>query len=76
MIGVLISLIIVVLVIGFLFWAFQQLLPLIPVAEPFTTILRILVAGIILIVVIWFIMVLLGYAGVQVGGPFLPHRID
>jgi len=74
MIGALIGLIILVIVIGFLFWAFQQLLPLVPIAEPFKTILRILLAGICLIIVIWFIMILLGYAGVSVGGPLALHR--
>jgi hypothetical protein len=69
MIEFVISLIIVVLILGFLFWAAQQLLPLIPVAEPFRTILRILVAFLILVVVLWFFVQMLGFAGIHVAFP-------
>ena len=66
MIGTLIGLVILCIVVGFLWWAFQQLLPLIPVAEPFTTIIKILIAGIILLIVLYAITVLLGMAGIHV----------
>ena len=48
MIGVVIGLIIVCLILGFIFWAFQQLLPLVPLGEPFRTILHILVMFLVL----------------------------
>ena len=64
MIGILIGLIILCLVVGFLFWAGPQLISLVPVAEPFSTLIRILYAGIILCVVIYAIYMLVGMAGV------------
>ena len=75
MIGALLGLIFLVIILGFLWWAGQQLLPLIPVAEPFRTILRILIALLILIVVLYVFMVLLSMAGVPVANfGFYPHR--
>jgi hypothetical protein len=66
MVGALIGLILLCLVLGFLFWAGPQLMALVPMAEPFTTIVRILMAGIVLIIVIYAIIYLLQMAGVQV----------
>ena len=66
MIGVVIGLIVVCVVLGFFFWAFQQLLPLIPLSEPFRTIIRILVALLILVVVIWFLLQLLAMINIHV----------
>ena len=51
-------------------WAIQQLLPLIPIGEPFLTIIRVLMMVILVLVVLWVILVLLGAAGVHVPGPF------
>lgn len=66
MIGVVIGLIIACLILGFIFWAFQQLLPLVPLGEPFRTILHILVMFLVLVIVIWFILQLLGMANISV----------
>lgn len=66
MIGALIGLILLVLVAGFCFWAIQQLLGLVPLAEPFATLLRILLYAIVLIIVIYAIVYLLGMMGVHV----------
>ncbi len=66
MISTLIGIIIAVAVVGFLWWAIQQLIPLLPVAEPFTTIIRILLAAVVFFVVLWIIIQLLALGGVHV----------
>lgn len=66
MIGALIGFFIILLIAGFLFWAVQQLIPLVPTAEPFTTLIRICLYGLILFIVIWAITYLLGMLGVAV----------
>jgi hypothetical protein len=70
MIGVLISIIVTLIVLGVVWWAIQQLLPLIPLGEPFRTIIRVLMTVIIVLIVLWVMLQLLGYAGVHVGSPF------
>jgi len=69
-IGALIGIIFVLIIMGVIWWAIQQLLPLIPLGEPFATIIRILMVVILVLVVLWIIVVLLGVAGVHVGAPF------
>jgi hypothetical protein len=69
-IGALIGIIFVLIIMGVVWWAIQQLLPLIPLGEPFATIVRILMVVILVLVVLWIIIVLLGVAGIHVGGPF------
>jgi hypothetical protein len=69
-IGALIGIIFVLIIMGVIWWAIQQLLPLIPLGEPFATIIRILMVVILVLVVLWIIIVLLGVAGVHVGAPF------
>jgi uncharacterized metal-binding protein len=71
MLGALIGLILVCIVLGFLWWAFQQLIGLVPIAEPFLTIIRILFAAIVLVVILWAIMTILGDVGVSVQMPRL-----
>jgi len=66
MIGAIISLIIAVIILGVIWWAVQQLLPLIPLAEPFATILRVLVVLLSVVIVIWVLLQILGMAGVHV----------
>jgi hypothetical protein len=72
MIGALIGFIILLLVAGFLFWAVQQLIGLVPLAEPFATLVRICLYGLVLLIVIWGIVTLLGMVGVAV--PFAHLR--
>jgi hypothetical protein len=55
---------------GVIWWAVQQLLPLIPLPEPFRRIINILMMVILILVVVWVILVLLGAAGIHVPGPF------
>lgn len=69
-IGTLIGIIVTLIILGVIWWAVQQLLPLIPISEPFQTIIRVLMMVILVLVVLWVILVLLGAAGVHVPGPF------
>ena len=69
-IGTLIGIIITLVIVGVIWWAIQQLLPLIPLGEPFATIIRVLMMVILVLIVLWISIVLLGAAGVHVGGPF------
>lgn len=66
MIGTLIGLVFFCILLGFVWWGVQQLLPLIPLAEPFRTIVRVLMVLILVVVVIYVLVVLLGMAGIQV----------
>lgn len=66
MIGTLIGIIFVIIILGVLWWAIQQLLPLIPMAEPFRTIVRVLMVVVLVIVVLWVIASLLGVGGIHV----------
>lgn len=68
MIGTLIGLIFALIVLGVLWWAAQTLLALIPLAEPFRTIIYVLTVLVAVIVVLWILSVILGMAGVNVGG--------
>lgn len=73
MIIALVYFLVMLLVAGFLFWAIQQLLALVPVAQPFATIIRIVLYAIVLLIVIWFIFQIVG----MVGGfdfPAIRHR--
>ena len=69
-IGTLAGIIIALIVLGVIWWAIQQLLPLIPLPEPFARIIYVLMMVILVLVVLWVILMLLGAAGVHVPGPF------
>ena len=56
-----------------IFWGAQQLLGLIPLGEPFATIIRILLVIVTVIIVIWVLIVLLGIAGIHVNMPRLTN---
>ena len=64
-IGVLISIIVTLIILGVVWWAIQQLLPLIPLPPPFATIIRVLLTVIMVLIVLWVMLTLLGYAGVH-----------
>jgi len=66
MISAIVGLMILVVVLGVLFWGIQQLLPLIPMAEPFRTILRVLTVFLVAFIAIYFILQILGMAGIHV----------
>ena len=68
MIGVLIGIIFVLIILGVLWWAAQQLMALIPIAEPFKTIIYVLMVIILVVIVLYILSMLLGLAGIHVGG--------
>lgn len=59
MIGTLIGIIILLIVVGVIWWAIQQLLPLIPLPEPFARIIHVLLILILVLVVLYVILMLL-----------------
>lgn len=74
MIGTLIGIIFTVIIIGVIWWAIQQLLPLMPIAEPFATIVRVLMTVILVLVVIYVIWQLVVASGVSsMGMPAIGH---
>ena len=60
MIGTLIGIIILLIVVGVIWWAIQQLLPLIPLPEPFARIIHVLLIVILVLIVLYVILILLG----------------
>jgi hypothetical protein len=65
-IGALVGIIILLIVVGIIWWAVQQLLPMIPLDPRFHTIIRVLMTVILVLIVLWVIIILLGSAGVRV----------
>lgn len=63
MIGTIISIIITLIIVGVVYWAITQLLPLIPLPEPFARIIHVLLVVLLVIVVLWVILQLLGAVG-------------
>jgi hypothetical protein len=68
MIGTLISIVITLIIVGVIWWAIQQLLPLLPLPEPFRKIIYVLLVVILVFIVLWVILTLLG----AVGGVHVP----
>ena len=66
MIGSLIGIIFALIILGVLWWAVQRLMTLIPIAEPFRTIIYVLSVLIMVLIVLWIIAVLLGFVGIHV----------
>ena len=66
MLGTLIGLIILCIVLGVIWWGAQQLLALVPLAEPFATIVRVLMVVVLVLVVIYVLVQLLAMGGVHV----------
>lgn len=66
MIGTLIGVIFALVILGVLWWAMQRLAVLVPIAEPFRTIIYVLCVVIMVLVVLWVISVLLSMAGIHV----------
>jgi len=66
MIGTIISLILLIIILGVLFWAGQRLMALIPLAEPFRTILYVLLVLLTVVIVIYVFVTILGMAGIHV----------
>jgi hypothetical protein len=72
-IGTLIGIIFTLIVLGVVWWAITQLLPLIPLPAPFATIIHVILVVILVLIVLWVILLLLSAAGVSVPGPFRYH---
>lgn len=68
MIGTLIGVIFALIILGVLWWAVQTLMGLIPIAEPFRTIIYVLTVLIMVLIVLYIISMLLGLAGIHVSG--------
>jgi hypothetical protein len=68
MIGTLIGVIFALIILGVLWWAVQQLMGLIPIAEPFRTIIYVLAVVVMVLIVLYIIAMLLGIAGIHVQG--------
>jgi len=66
MIGTLVGIIFALIILGVLWWGVQQLMALVPIAEPFRTIIYVVCVIIMVLVVLWIITVLLSMAGVHV----------
>lgn len=60
MIGTLISIILLLIVLGVILWAIQQLLPLVPLPDPFGRIINVLIIVVVVLVVVYIIAGLLG----------------
>jgi hypothetical protein len=60
MISTLISIILTLIVLGVIIWAIQQLLPLVPMPEPFGRIVHVLLVVLVVIIVVYIIAGLLG----------------
>jgi hypothetical protein len=65
-IGTIIALIILCAVLGVLVWGGQRLMALIPMGEPFRTIIYVLFVLLIMVLVIYVFIVLLGAIGISV----------
>jgi hypothetical protein len=65
-IGTLIGIIVLLIILGVVWWAIQQLLPLIPLPEPFRRIIYVLMVVILVLIVLYVILALLGVAGLHV----------
>jgi hypothetical protein len=68
MISVLISIIFTLIILGVIWWACQKLMALIPIAEPFKTIIYVLMVVILVIIVLYVLAELLGLGGIHVSG--------
>jgi len=66
MIGTLIGILISVIVLGVLWWALNEIMRVLPIAEPFHTIARVVMTLIVVVVAVWIIVQLLTMVGVHV----------
>lgn len=71
LVAALIGLILLLAIIGVLYWGLQQILAVIPIAEPFLTIIRVVIIVIAVIIAVYVIIWLLNMAGVHVSMPHL-----
>ena len=60
MVGALVQILLLLIVLGVIIWAVQQLLPLVPMPEPFQRIVQVLLIVVVVLVVVYVIGGLLG----------------
>lgn len=68
MIGALLGIVFTLVILGVLWWALQKLMALIPIAEPFRTIIYVVCVVIMVVIVLYVMAALLGLAGIHVAG--------
>lgn len=68
MIGALIGIIFTLILLGVIWWGLQKLMALIPIAEPFRTIIYVICVVILVLIVLYVCAMLLGLAGIHVTG--------
>lgn len=68
MIAALLGIIFTLIILGVVWWGVQTLMGLIPIAEPFRTIIYVVTVVIMVVIVLWVIASLLGIAGIHVAG--------
>jgi len=73
MIGTLITIIFALIILGVLWWAAQTLMALIPIAEPFKTIIYVLMVVILVLIILWVIWQLLVMSGITTMGAGMPR---
>ena len=69
MIGTLIGIVFLLIVCGVLWWALQRLMAIMPISEPFLTLIHVLVAVIGVFIVLYVMAELLASAGIHVAWP-------
>jgi hypothetical protein len=71
LIGSMVAIILVLVILGVLFWAGRQILALCTpyLSEPFLTLIRIVFVVLVVLIAIWVIVWLLGLAGIYVPFP-------
>lgn len=71
MISSLLGLILLLVILGVIFWGVQEILAKVPIAEPFLTIIRVVLVVVSVIIAVYIIIWLLGLAGLHVAMPAL-----
>ena len=62
-------------ILGVLWWAMQTLIALVPMAEPFPTLIRVVLVVVMVIIVLWVLFQLLTLSGLAGGGmPSFPKH--
>lgn len=70
LVAALLGLILLLVIIGVLFWGIQTILAKVPIAEPFATIIYVVIVVVGVIIAVYVVIWLLNIAGVHVS---LPH---
>jgi hypothetical protein len=63
----LLEIIVVLIIAGVIWWAIQQLLPLLPLPDPFRRIVNVLLVVVLVLIALWVIVGLLGLFGGSIG---------